>query len=87
MAAEVGGGLQIDGQRPRPGGVPFLVGRIVGDAFVDSGIVDQHVDPAAELFQRRLPRSTWRCGIGQVAGDQAVTAVGRMAGNAVAGWR
>ena len=48
-------GLQVDGQRPRPGRVPLLVGRIVGDALVDAGIVDQHVDPPAELVERGVP--------------------------------
>ena len=55
MAAEVGGGLQVDRQSPRPGGMPFFIGRVVGDAFVNAGIVDQHVDPPAELFQCGLP--------------------------------
>ena len=73
-AAEVGAGLEVDGQRARPGGVPVVVGRIVGDGFEDAGIVDQHVDPAAELVERGFPQGARRGGVGEVGGDQPVTA-------------
>ena len=56
---------------------------IVGDGLVDAGVVDQHVDPAAELRQARFPDYSRGGRVGKVAGDQAVTARGRMAGNAV----
>src|SRR6185312_5770053 len=82
---QVGGGLQIDGQRPLPGRVPLLVGRIVGYAFVNPGIVDQHVDRAAELVERGVPDVARRLGVGEVARDQRVAALGRMADDVMAG--
>jgi hypothetical protein len=81
--AEVRSRLEVDAQRARPGAVPFLVGRIVGNAFIDSGIVDEHVDPAVELGQRRVPDVPRSCGIHEVAGDQVIAAFGRMTDNPV----
>ena len=37
-AAEVGRGLQVDGQRPRPMRLPVRVGRVVAMHFVDDGV-------------------------------------------------
>ena len=82
-AAEVGRGLQVDGQRPLPGRVPFLVGRIVGDALIDAGIVDENVDLAAELVERGVPDVARRRRVHEIAGDQLVAALGRMADDAV----
>ena len=82
--AEVGGGLEVDPQRPVPGRVPLLVGRIVGDGFVDSGIVDEDVDLPAELVERGLPDLARRLGVGEVAGDQLVASKRGMAADLVA---
>ena len=68
-----------------PGGVPFVVAGIVGDGFVNAGIVDEHVDPAAELARAPRPRVARRGGIGEVAGDQLVAAARGMADDIVAG--
>ena len=75
----VGGGLQVDLHRARPGGVPVVVGGVVGDRLEDAGIVDQHVDPAVEPVERRVPERARRGGIGEVGGDQLVAAARRMA--------
>ena len=81
--AEVRRGLEVDAHRPGPGQMPFLVGRVVGHGFVDAGIVDQHVDLAVELGQRRVPDVARRGRVGEVAGDELVTAHGRMTNDAV----
>src|SRR5262245_34744664 len=55
MTAEIRRRLQVYLERAAPGGMPFLVGRVVGDALVDAGIIDQHVDPSAQLYKGRFP--------------------------------
>ena len=82
--AEVGGGLEVDGQRPRPGGVPLVVGRVVRDRFIDAGIVDEHVDVAAKLVDRRVPDVARRRRVRKIAGDEQRAALARMADNPVA---
>jgi hypothetical protein len=64
--------------------MPLLVGRIVRDAFIDPGIIDENVDTSVEFVQRRVPDRARRCRIGKVAGDQRIAAAGRMADHAVA---
>ena len=83
-AAKIGACLQVDGERPRPGGVPFLARGLDVDAFEDSGVVDEDVD-RAELAKRRVPCLARRVGIGEIGGDQAVIALGGLTGNAMAG--
>ena len=54
---------------------------MVGDGFIDAGIVDQHVDAAAEPLKRRFPDALRCRRVGQFAGDQLVAAAARMAGD------
>src|SRR5439155_10883963 len=51
----------------------------------NAGIVDQHVDPSAELVQRRVPGIARRGWVRQVAGDQLVAAAAGVAADVVAG--
>src|SRR5436190_19625117 len=75
-AAEIGRRLQVDGQRSRPGRMPFVVGRIICDCFIDSGIVDEHVDLTAELVERGVPYVARGRGVGEITGDQRVATLG-----------
>ena len=83
--AEVGCGLEVDGQRALPGGVPLLVVGMIGDALIDAGIVDEGVDASAEPPQRRLPDFRRCCGIGEIARNQLVAAARGMADDIVTG--
>src|SRR5947207_8278830 len=83
-AAEVGGRLEVDGKGPVPRCVPFLVRGIIGDGLIDAGIVDQHVDLAAELIDRGVPNVARRRRAHQVTGDELIAALRRMADHTVA---
>src|ERR1051325_2891386 len=82
--AEVGGGLEVDRQRPLPLRVPSLLISKIGDALVNARIVDEHVD-AAEPPERGLPDPPWRGWIGEIASEQLFAPAGGMAGDIVAG--
>ncbi len=62
-AREVGGGLQIDLQRARPGRAPGLGVGFHGHRLEHSGVVDQHVDAAVQAIQRPLPQPVARPGV------------------------
>ena len=72
-AAQVGAGLEVDGHRALPRGVPVVVVGIVGDGFEHAGIVDQHVDPPPSSSSAASHRRAARR-VGEVGGDQAVAA-------------
>src|SRR5205085_564309 len=80
---QVGRSLEVDGQRPVPGRVPFVVRRIVGHRLVNAGVVDQHVDLAVELLERGVPDTARRGRVGEVAGDQLSAALGRVSADIV----
>ena len=82
--AEVGGRLEIDGHRAVPCAMPIFVSRIVGDGFVDAGIVHKHVDLAAELGECCIPNVSRRPRIEKVAGDEFVCALRGMADHPMA---
>src|SRR3982751_472187 len=84
-AAKIGSGLQVDGHRPLPRGVPLVVVDTIADALVNPRIVHEHVDMAAESAERRVPNPPRRLGVGEVARDQLVTSARRMARDIVAG--
>jgi hypothetical protein len=82
-AAEVRRGLQVDCQRAVPRRMPVGFGDVVRDAFVDAGIVDQHVDPPHALHCR-IPDPPRCAGVHEIARDQLVAAPRGMAYDIVA---
>ena len=70
-ATEICCGLEVDGQRSPPRGVPFLVLSGIGDALIDAGVVDERVDASTEPPQRRLPDSRRCSRSGEIAGNSS----------------
>src|SRR6185369_13835626 len=82
--AEVGRRLEVDGHRSLPPGVPLILLGMIGDAFIDTGIVDESIDAPAEPPERRFPNAFGGGRVGEVARDQLVAAAAGMASDIVA---
>ena len=50
--------------------MPFLVGRIVGNALVNARVVDEHVYLPAKLVEGGVPDVARCFGIGEISGDE-----------------
>jgi hypothetical protein len=67
--AQLGGGGKIDLHRPRPPLEPFILVQLDRGGFEYAGIVDQHIDPAMQPLECRLPKLSDRLRRGEVGGD------------------
>src|SRR3546814_3549508 len=72
--AEFGRGRKVDPHRPIPRGKPVVMTLVDRRGLEDAGVVDQHIDMAAEPLQRLRPKRFGRARMGAVVGDSAVLA-------------
>src|SRR5206468_1971988 len=71
-AAELGGRSEVYAHRALPASDPLVVRIIDRIRLEDAGIVDEHVDTAAEPLQRLAPQGFGRARLRQIGSDATI---------------